>query len=115
MHIDSYRHGRMVIDGRPETRDLILLGDEVKGNWWRAEGHVLSPDDLVTVWEHQPERLIVGTGSTGLMQPSPLLAGELARRGIELEVMPTADAVERFNELSKDHGIDVAAAFHLTC
>jgi hypothetical protein len=36
----------------------------------------------------------------------------LANRGVEMEAMPTADAVERYRELSPG---STAAALHLTC
>ena len=48
--IDHYDFGRIVIDGREETRDLIILPDRVVRDWWRQEGHVLVVDDLGEVW-----------------------------------------------------------------
>jgi hypothetical protein len=44
--IDHYEFGRIVIDGREETRDLIILPDRMVLNWWRQEGHALVVDDL---------------------------------------------------------------------
>jgi len=115
MHIDAYRHGRMVINGHMETKDVIITGGEVHGNWWRHEGHRLSPADLDVVWKNRPRRLIVGTGSTGMMQPTAALLTEASRAGVELEVMTTSEAVARFNELSQTGDESLAAAFHLTC
>ena len=33
--IDHYEFGRIMIDGRQETKDLIILPDRVLRNWWR--------------------------------------------------------------------------------
>ncbi len=115
MHIDDYRHGRMVIDGDTETKDLIITAEGIHRHWWRNEGHVLAPDDLDTVWHQKPRLLVVGTGSTGRMRADASLAAEAARRGVMIEMMPTAQAAERFNELVGEGAADVAGAFHLTC
>jgi hypothetical protein len=36
--IDHYEVGRIVVDGREETKDLIVLPNRVVRNWWRQEG-----------------------------------------------------------------------------
>ena len=36
MHIDKYSFGNIRIDGRDYSQDVILLGEEVKGPWWRV-------------------------------------------------------------------------------
>jgi hypothetical protein len=37
--IDHYEFGRIVVDGREVTNDLIILPGRVVRNWWRQEGH----------------------------------------------------------------------------
>jgi hypothetical protein len=59
-----------------------------------------------------PERLIVGTGAYGRMKPDRDSLRRLEERGVEVEAMPTGDAVKRYNELEQGR---VAAALHLTC
>jgi hypothetical protein len=44
--IDHYEFGRIVVDGREDTRDLIILPDRVVRNRWRQEGHALVVDDF---------------------------------------------------------------------
>lgn len=61
--IESYDFGRIVIDGVTYTADVIVLGNRVKGRWWRKEGHVLHVSDInETVEAFAPEVIIVGTG-----------------------------------------------------
>lgn len=115
MHIDEYEYGRIVIDGREERRDVIITPKGVHPNWWRKDGHALTIDDLDVVMRERPARLVVGTGSSGNMKPAPGVLDELAKAGIETEVMDSHAAVKRFNELVGLGEVDAAAAFHLTC
>jgi hypothetical protein len=69
--IDHYEFGRIVVDGREETKDLVILPSRGVRNWWRREGNALVLDDLVEVLGELPSRLIVGTGANGRMQPDP--------------------------------------------
>ena len=48
--IDHYEFERIVVDGRQETKGLIILPDRVVRNWWRQDGHALVLDDLVRSW-----------------------------------------------------------------
>jgi hypothetical protein len=108
----GYRFGRVTIDGREETRDVIVLPERVVRGWWRREGHGLQFEDLAEVLDELPERLLVGTGAYGRMQPDPGVLETLRARGVDVEVLPTAQAVERYGELDPR---TTAAALHLTC
>jgi hypothetical protein len=103
---------RIVVDGRQETKDLIILPDRVVRNWWRQDGHALVLDDLAEVLDEHPSRLVVGTGADGRMRPDPDAIQQLQERGVTLEALPTGQAVRRFAELDPARA---AAALHLTC
>jgi hypothetical protein len=81
-------------------------------NWWRASGHRLVLADLDDVLEELPERLLVGTGAYGQLLPDTEAVDQLRRRGVEVEALPTAEAVRRYGELDPRR---TAAALHLTC
>jgi hypothetical protein len=110
--LQSYGFGRVTIDGREETRDVIVLPDRVVRDWWRMDGHRLVLDDLDDVLDELPERLVVGTGAYGQMRPDSGTLETLRARGIEVEVLPTGEAVERYAQLDPRQ---TAAALHLTC
>jgi hypothetical protein len=110
--IDAYGFGRVTIDGREETHDVIVLPGRVVRGWWRKEGHGLVLEDLDEVLDELPERLLVGTGAYGQLRPDPGALETLRARGIEVEVLPTADAVRRYAQLDPRR---TAAALHLTC
>jgi hypothetical protein len=113
--IEGYDFGRVTVDGVEHTRDLIVLPERVVGDWWRRDGHSLVLSDLDEVVAELPERLIVGCGAHGRLEPDPAVADELAERGVEMEALPTAEAVERYDELAGRNPAAVAAALHLTC
>jgi hypothetical protein len=110
--MQGYAFGRVTVDGREETRDVILLPERVVRDWWRKEGHSLVLEDLDEVLDELPERLLIGTGAYGRTRPDPGALETLRARGIEVEVLPTADAVQRYTRLDPRK---TAAALHLTC
>ena len=110
--IGEYHFGRVTVDGHEETRDVIVLPRRVVRGWWRQEGHRLVLEDLVEVLDELPARLLIGTGAYQRMRPDPGALEALRARGVEVEVLPTAEAVRRYARL--DPGT-TAAALHLTC
>jgi hypothetical protein len=110
--IEGYGFGHVVVNGEELTRDVIVLPDRVVTDWWRRNGHELVLDDLAEVLEELPGLLVVGTGADGRMRPDPETLEELRARGIQVEAMPTDQAVRRFMQL--DPG-SAAVALHLTC
>jgi hypothetical protein len=110
--LSEYSFGRVVVDGEEQTFDLIVLPGRVVTNWWRQEGHSLALEDLADVEDELPEKLILGTGAHGQLRPPRAVIEELERRGIDVEVLHTGDAVCRYGELDERR---TAAALHLTC
>jgi hypothetical protein len=110
--LESYSFGRLTVDGREHTRDLIVLPDRVVPDWWHREGHSLAIEDLDEVLDAMPERLVLGVGAHGRLRPDPAVLAELERRGVRIESLPTDAAVSRYNELDERR---TAAALHLTC
>jgi hypothetical protein len=110
--IEGYRFGHVVVDGEEQARDVIVLPDRVVTDWWRADGHRLVLSDLDDVLDELPTRLLVGTGAYGRMRPDPETLVQLRERGIEVETLPTGEAVHRYGELDPRR---TAAALHLTC
>jgi hypothetical protein len=110
--LEDYRFGRVVVDGREETRDVIVLPGRVIRNWWRKDGHALVLDDLEDVLDDLPEQLVIGTGAAGQMEPDPQAVRALRDRGVGVEVLRTDEAVRRYTASDPAR---TAAALHLTC
>jgi hypothetical protein len=110
--IEHYSFGRVTVDGREETRDVIVLPKRVVRDWWRKDGHALFLEDLEAVLDELPNRLLLGTGAHGRLRPDPDALEALKARGVTVEVMPTDEAVRRYAEMNP---AATAAALHLTC
>jgi hypothetical protein len=110
--IEGYEFGRVLVDGEEHRRDVIVLPHCVVPGWWRRNGHALVLDDLKGVLDELPERLVIGTGADGRLRPDPTAIDTLRKRGIEVDALPTGEAVRLFGELDPARS---AAALHLTC
>jgi len=111
--IDSYDFGRIIINGRRYTTDLIVFPDRVKDGWWRKEGHSLRIEDLDEVVQDNPKVILIGTGYSGLMKVPAETKEYVESKGIELIAQRTTEACKTFNRLVKSK--KVVAALHLTC
>lgn len=111
--IELYDFGRVLINGRTYTSDVIVFPDRVEDNWGQRERHRLSIEDLQEIVKAKPEILIVGTGYSGLMEIPSKTADFVQSKGIKLLAKPTREATELYNKLSKTN--KVVAALHLTC
>lgn len=114
MRIENYRFGSMRIDGVTYSRDLKIINNDVKPDWRRKNGHVVTRGDLADILEAEPEIVVLGKGSPGQMKPEPQLEHELEKKGIKLIARPTEEAAAEFNRLLQDDR-KIAAGFHLTC
>ena len=111
--IESYAFGRMDVDGRPYTSDLILFPDKINDSWWRKSGHIVCLEDLEDVFKEDPEVIIIGTGFYGLVRVEEEVKRHAKSKGVMLVVEKTKKAVENFNSLASKK--KTIGAFHLTC
>ena len=116
MVVEHYSFGRITIDGKTYTSDVIIYPGRVDSSWWREEGHNLRIVDLADVIRAKPQILVVGAGAYGAMKVAKDVLSYLESKGIEVHVEETDRAVELFNEFQKDKKDKVViAALHLTC
>ena len=114
MPIEAHSFGRMVIDGRAYTSDLIVYpGGRVADGWWRAGGHRLTLADIADLIAAAPEVIVAGTGVYGRVIPDREVERALRRQSIRFLAEANEGAVAAFNRLSADHR--VGGCFHLTC
>ena len=113
--IEDYGFGRVTVDGTPHSRDVIVLPERVVADWRRRDGHSLVIEDLDDVLDELPQHLVVGCGADSRLRPHPSVVEALAERGVEIEALPTDEAVLRYEELRAQNPAATAAALHLTC
>ena len=113
--IEQYTTGsHMTVQGTKYYQDLKIIHGQVKGNWWRKEGHRLAAADISDILSAKPGVLVIGTGYAGNMRVPESLRTVIEGQDIKVIAERTSDAVKTFNRLF-NQGKDVAGAFHLTC
>jgi len=112
--INSYSFGRITINGKVYTSDIIIFPDgSIQDSWRRKEGHILATLDIINLIEANPQLIIVGTGASNLMKVKNEIPEILRTKGIQLKILPTEQAVKLYNETYQNQ--KTGACFHLTC
>lgn len=114
MYINSYDFGRINIDGKEYTNDLIIHASGEIENWWREESHDLTAVEAEALLKNLSEMIIIGIGYSGLMKVSMEARDRLNLSGAEVIIEDTRKAVDDYNKSSSE-GKKAAAALHLTC
>jgi len=116
LKISHYSLGRITIDGKTYTTDVIIYPNRVDSSWWRKEGHYLQPVDLEDIINAKPEILIIGSGASGVMKVPEETLKLIKSKGIEVHVGMTGSAVELFSKIQSEKSDKrIIAALHLTC
>jgi len=115
MHFQTFSFGSIRIDGTTYEHDVVIDRGEISkrkkkpSRKYREEfGHTpLSVEEKIP-WKCR--RLVIGTGG-GALPVMKEVKQEAKRRGVELAIMPTAEAIE----LLKREPADTNAILHVTC
>lgn len=110
--INEYSFGRIVINKKEYTSDVIILDNKII-DWWRGESHFCQIKDLKDIPDNI-EVLVIGTGESGVMKVDENVSKHFKEKSIKVIIEMTGTAVKTFNKL-KEENKKVAAAFHLTC
>ena len=117
MQFGRFAFGAVEIDGEKYEHDVVIDGGRIakrkkgpsKGQRARY-GHT-----PLTTAEDIPwtcRRLVIGSGAAGALPVEDDVAVEAERRGVELLVLPTADALD---ELRTTMDAETNAIIHVTC
>lgn len=116
--IDGTEFGAITIEGTTLDHDIVIrLNGSVKKRKKKLSSavygtsHIVSLAEAKHVYEKGAQRLIIGTGQQGLVRLSEEAADYLRRKGCEVLLLPTAQALHEWN---KAQGA-VIALMHITC
>ena len=116
MKFQDYSFGRIQIDGTTYEHDVIVDHGHIRNRkkgpskaFRDAYGHTPLSTAEDIPW--QCRRLIIGTGANAALPVMPQVEREAHDRGVELVILPTAEAIALLNEA--DAGTN--AILHLTC
>lgn len=112
--IESFSFGRMVVNGKAYSNDLIIFPDgQIQDSWWRQKGHQMTVQDIADLVAATPDVIVTGTGVYGYMKPDKAVSQVLKEKGIRFVPEPTGEAWQTYNDLA-DSG-HVGACFHVGC
>ena len=115
--ISSLSWGQIEVEGYPPFKDVKIFPGGAREWDWRGTRarHVpgIQPADVQELIEHGARAVVLSKGIWKRLQVCPETLELLAKNGIQVEILPTEDAVERFNELRDS--IAVGGLFHSTC
>jgi len=116
--IDDCWFGSITAEGVRYEHDIVirLSGKIRKRNKALSKAvygtsHILSLAEIEDLHRPKAERLIIGTGHGARIELSPAAAAFLAKRGCEVELLPTPEAIERWNAVDGK----ILGLFHITC
>ncbi len=118
MKIDSTTFGTITIDGKTYEHDVVvrLSGQVVKRKKKLSKklygtSHVLSEDEARFLFERGCDQVVIGSGQFGNVHLSPEAEAYFERKGCEVLLKPTPEAIQMFNQ-SRARRIGL---FHVTC
>ncbi len=116
--IDEVAFGSVTIDGERLDHDIHLRANgkvkERKKKWARKDyetSHILGPRELKKALKRGAELLIVGAGFDSMLRLADEGRDLLEQRGVRWEMLPTPEAVERWNSMQGRK----ALILHVTC
>ncbi len=116
MRFGRFAFGSIEVDGKTYEHDLVLDRGRVlkrrKGPskpFRQQYGH--TPLSLAEDIPWNCQRLVVGSGADGALPVMDDVAEEAKRRGVQLVILPTSQALEELGRVLKDTN----AILHVTC
>jgi hypothetical protein len=109
--------GRMEVEGVGSGKDWKLYPGGGRAWDWRETGteHVpgIQPADVAELLEQGAEIVVLSRGMQLVLQTTAQTLALLRERGVEVHVLETRAAVERYNALARSR--PVGGLFHSTC
>ena len=110
VHIDSFRFGDIVVDGK-SYQDIKIHKDKII-EWRYKKHHTVLKEDIEEISD-DVEIIIIGTGDPGYVKVDNSALKFAEDNGIELIIETTKEACRSFNSLVGKKKI--AAILHSTC
>jgi hypothetical protein len=116
--IDKTKFGSITVDGKEYKKDILVrlngkvekrqkkLSKEIYGT-----SHILSEAEAQYVYEDGAEKLVIGSGQSGMLKLSEEAVAFFKEKQCKVKLFPTPEAIERWNK-SKTPAIGL---FHITC
>lgn len=110
MRIDGFAFGSIVINGEEHKQDVFVTNDSVEE---KESSHIITKDDIDKALLNEPDFIIIGRGTSGMVDIPDEIKGMVVQNNVELIEGKTPDAIKDFNKLKGKN--KVVGIFHLTC
>jgi len=119
VYIDSTVFGSITISGKTYDQvlivgDKVIERDEAKLNRLFGTTHYISDEEVDSLLSNNPELIIIGNGTAGVLKVADKIKKKLKKANINLKILLTPLAVEEFNKQRKTNN-RVNALIHTTC
>ncbi len=116
MRVEQFRFGIIRIDGCTYDHDVVIAGGEVRKRRKKPSKHLKdryghTPLSLEEEIPWDCDTLIIGTGANGRLPVTEDVTEEADRRGVQLLVLPTTDAIAKLQDAPRRTN----AVLHVTC
>ncbi len=116
--IDDTWFGSITVEGKRYEYDILIrLSGKVRkrekalSKVITGSAHILSLAEIQDLYRKKAERMLIAAGFQGQVQLSPEATEFLSQRGCAVDLLPTPEAAQRWNELDGR----VVGLFHVTC
>jgi hypothetical protein len=116
--IEDWWFGSITVDGMRYEHDvLIRLSGKVRKRKKKLSkelfgtSHIVSLAEIQELYRPAAEGLIIGTGDEDNVRLSPEAEAFLSTHRVNVELLPTVDAIKRWNEADGK----LLGLFHITC
>ena len=113
MQIESFRFGCFTINKAIYQHDIKIINDKIK-IWNYYVHHTVTCKDLTDILAEKPEVVIIGTGTSGLVNVEEGAKRLVKESNIKILIEKTPEACKYFNILRQNNR-KVAAIMHATC
>jgi hypothetical protein len=116
--IDSTKFGKITIDGTSYENDVVIRldGEVVKRKKKLSKAvygtsHTISLDEAINIYENGADKLIIGTGQTGIVKLSEEAETYFEKKECQVKLLPTPEAIRAWNKAEGK----ILGMFHITC
>jgi hypothetical protein len=112
--INSAEFGYLTVDNNTYSSDVFVYWDGKTETAEAGVRHLLTLKQAKKILDRNPKILLVGSGHDGYFEVSDEVMHTCQTKKIQLIVMPTPAAIEKFNGLIEKRK-KVIAFIHVTC
>lgn len=103
--IDSFEFELVVIGGEEYKSDVLISPDGNTSKWDREEEHTIKSVDIEVVLTHNPDLIVIGTGTIGNLKLAEDVEPFLGEKNIEVFAYKSEKAIDMYRQLRNQHRV----------